>query len=112
MRGIRTTTVLRPLVNEWRGLTWRFIDRHTPTDATFEPSLGYGHSLRFRTHYEATSNSVKIVGDALSNAGCNPAELNRSFEFLRSLWLETVELTSSTYKPRFDLGTVLPDDVE
>jgi len=49
---------------------------------------------------------------ALSNAGCNPAELNRSFEFLRSLWLETVELTSSTYKPRFDLGTVLPDDVE
>lgn len=46
---------------------------------------------------------------ALSNVGCNAAELRRSSELLRSLWLETVELTSGTYKPRFDLRSVLPE---
>lgn len=46
---------------------------------------------------------------ALSNVGSTVAELRRSRELLRSLWLETVELTSGIYKPRFDLKSVLPD---
>jgi Nucleotidyltransferase domain/Domain of unknown function (DUF4037) len=45
----------------------------------------------------------------LSHPGGNPEELGRSFESLRTLWLETVALTGDTYKPRFDLGSVLLD---
>jgi hypothetical protein len=39
----------------------------------------------------------------------NPAELDRSFELLNTLWLETVALTGGKYKPRFDLKSVVPD---
>jgi hypothetical protein len=39
----------------------------------------------------------------LSNPGGDPAELRRSSELLSALWLETVELTAGTYRPRFDL---------
>jgi polymorphic toxin system nucleotidyltransferase-like protein len=44
----------------------------------------------------------------LSNPGDDPTELRRSTELLTALWLETVELTAGTYKPRFDLKVVLP----
>jgi len=45
----------------------------------------------------------------LSHPGCDPAELRKSSELLRALWLETVELTAGKYKPRFDLSSLLPD---
>ncbi len=44
----------------------------------------------------------------LSNPGGNPAELNRSFDQLSALWIETVELTAGAYKPRYDLKVLLP----
>ena len=45
----------------------------------------------------------------LSNPGCDPAELRKSSELLKALWLETVELAAGKYKPRFDLRSLLPD---
>jgi hypothetical protein len=39
----------------------------------------------------------------LSRLGNNSAELQRSWELLSGLWLDTVEFTGGTYKPRFDL---------
>jgi hypothetical protein len=39
----------------------------------------------------------------LSNPGIDSAGLRESTELLSALWVETVELTAGTYKPRFDL---------
>ena len=39
----------------------------------------------------------------LSSPGGESAELGRSVESLSALWLETVDLTAGTYKPRFHL---------
>ena len=44
----------------------------------------------------------------LSNPGGDPTDLRRSSELLTALWLETVELTTGRYKPRFDLKVSLP----
>jgi hypothetical protein len=44
----------------------------------------------------------------LSNPGGNPADLRRSSELLSALWLETVEMTAGTYRPRYDLKVDLP----
>ena len=51
------------------------------------------------------------LAHVLSHPSVNPTEWRRSSELLSALWLETVALTAGTYKPRFDLSTVLPDAV-
>lgn len=54
--------------------------------------------------------TTRLAG-VLSNPGGDPTELCRSSELLSALWLETVALTAGVYKPRFDLRSVLPDDL-
>jgi predicted nucleotidyltransferase len=48
---------------------------------------------------EFTSRLARI----LSNPGTASAELAASFELLRSLWLEIVDLTAGSYEPRYRL---------
>ena len=50
------------------------------------------------------------LASALAHPGDSSAVLARSLELLRTLWLETVTLTGGTYKPRFDMKSVLADD--
>jgi len=50
------------------------------------------------------------LATALAHPGVCSAELGRSFELLRALWLETVALTGGSYAPRFDMKSVLADD--
>jgi hypothetical protein len=50
------------------------------------------------------------LASALAHPGDSSTELGRSFELLRTLWLETVALTGGSYTPRFDMKSVLADD--
>jgi hypothetical protein len=43
---------------------------------------------------------LRLAG-VLSCPGINPAGMNKSVELLSALWLETVNLTAGTYKPRW-----------
>jgi hypothetical protein len=49
--------------------------------------------------HDFTSRLARV----LSNPGGSPTELRQSCELLTALWNETVQLTATTYKPRFTL---------